>query len=1049
LSQQTGSALSDQIAELRKALEESRASEQALRDVVNRQQLAVEAAEVGTWILDLRNQKLAWSDRCKALFGLEPDQQVSYQRFLNCLHPDDRDSTDAVVQEAIRENKPYDIVYRSIWPDSSVHWIRAKGSLQHDEVGQPALFHGIVIDFSAHKQAIQALEQEEQLFRTLANSIPQLAWMADKTGWIFWYNQRWYSYTGTTFEEMQGWGWRSVHHPDYVDGVSARFSQAVQAGEPWEDTFPMRGADGQWRWFLSRALPIRDSEGKIARWFGTNTDITEQLQAQADLRESEERLQAALDASATGTFRWNIQNDSLHLGENLRHLLGIEGSGSLCCLNDLVAVIGSDQRDETRERFEQCARSGHPLKVEWQVTWPDGTRHWLLCKGQRFFDEQNRSGYITGACVDVTDRKNWEEAVRASEQHLRDVLDSVTTFVGVMRPDGTLLEVNSTSLNTAGLRAGEVLGKPVWDTYWFARLPASQQQLREATARARDGQSSRFDLEAQVGENSFITVDLSLVPMFDAQGKVIYLIPSGTDVTERKRMTEHLAAAKAEADSANQAKSEFLASMSHELRTPLNAIIGYSEMLQEEAEDLNAVKMIPDLQRVHLAGKHLLALINDVLDLSKIEAGKMEVHPEEFSVSEMLEAVVATARRLIEKNGNRFEVATPPDLGSMRTDLTKLRQILLNLLSNAAKFTEGGLVRLEANRRTTQTGQLLLEFRVSDSGIGIAPEKLKQIFEPFTQAGRAVSQKFGGTGLGLALSRRFAHMMDGGIEVESELGVGSSFTVRIPVFFAPRRENSAETDGGEPRTEVQVLVIDDDPNTRDLLARSLAREGYSSAVAANGDEGLRLARELRPHLIILDVLMPDMDGWSVLAALKADAELCSIPVVVVSMVEQQDTAYVLGAADYIVKPLSRDRLRRLVDRFCPSELKRLLVVDDDPDMRNLLRQALEKENCQVMEAEDGLAALELVKAQKPDLILLDLEMPRMDGLTFAHELRTHADWRSLPIVVITAKDLGIEERLRLKGRVQRIMEKGRYTRDELMAEIRRFLSRSAPAKEMT
>jgi CheY-like chemotaxis protein len=261
-----------------------------------------------------------------------------------------------------------------------------------------------------------------------------------------------------------------------------------------------------------------------------------------------------------------------------------------------------------------------------------------------------------------------------------------------------------------------------------------------------------------------------------------------------------------------------------------------------------------------------------------------------------------------------------------------------------------------------------------------------------------------------------------------------------------RRGSSAEAGKAEPRSGVQVLVIDDDLNTRDLLARSLAREGYSSAVAATGDEGLRLARELRPQLIILDVLMPDMDDWSVLASLKADAELCSIPVVVVSMVEQQDTAYVLGAADYIVKPLSRDRLRHLIDRFCLSGQKHLLVVEDDPDMRNLLRQTLEKEGCYVVETEDGAAALESLKTHKPDLILLDLQMPRMDGLTFAHEIRTHEDWRTIPIVVITAKDLSAEERLKLKGYVQRIVEKGRYTRDELMAEIRKLLSRSAIAR---
>ena len=379
--------------------------------------------------------------------------------------------------------------------------------------------------------------------------------------------------------------------------------------------------------------------------------------------------------------------------------------------------------------------------------------------------------------------------------------------------------------------------------------------------------------------------------------------------------------AKEAAEAANQSKSVFLANMSHELRTPLNAIIGYSEMLEEDAQASGQKEFVSDLQKIRFSGKHLLGLINDVLDLSKVEAGKMKLFLETFEVASLIEEVVATARPLVEKNGNRLDVRCAGDVGQIREDVTKVRQVLLNLLSNAAKFTEKGIVSLQVSRESDVTGSWVV-FRVRDTGIGMTPEQTAKLFQAFTQADGSTMRKYGGTGLGLALSRKFCVMMGGDINVESAPGKGSTFVVRLPGDIenydgeatsirlrlpGRRREESREAGVVAP-TGKTLLVIDEDPAVRQLMERIASREGYRLVTAASGEEGLKLVREVRPDIITLEVVMPGIDGWTVLKSLKSDPELTNIPVVMVSISDDRDRGLAMGAADYLVKPVDRDRL---------------------------------------------------------------------------------------------------------------------------------------------
>jgi GAF domain-containing protein/CheY-like chemotaxis protein len=491
---------------------------------------------------------------------------------------------------------------------------------------------------------------------------------------------------------------------------------------------------------------------------------------------------------------------------------------------------------------------------------------------------------------------------------------------------------------------------------------------------------------------------------------------------------------------ASQHKSQFLANMSHELRTPLNAIIGVTEMMREDAEALK--QDTEPLDRVLGAGRHLLALINDILDLSKIEAGRMELHLEPFQIAPVIADVARTIEPMAAKNANRVVVDCPPNLGTMHADQTRFRQALLNLTSNANKFTEDGSVTIAARPQPVD-GRDGIAIAVTDTGIGMTAEQMGRLFQEFSQADASTTRKYGGTGLGLAISRHFCRMMGGDITVESRPGEGSTFTVCLPriVESDQARVTGARTQPrptAERTEEPLILVVDDDATVRELVGRHLQRAGFAVAAARGGQEGLRLVRELRPAAVTLDIMMPDLDGWTVLAAIKGDPELAGIPVVLMSMVDQKNRGYALGAADYLVKPVDRIKLVETLTGICGSA-GRALLVDDDDLVRRGVRQALEPLGWQVSEAENGRVAVDSLVAARPDVIILDLMMPKMDGFEFLDELRGRPEWRDIPVVVITAKELTDEDRDRLNGGVERIIQKS--DRNEMLRQLTREIGR--------
>jgi PAS domain S-box-containing protein len=684
--------------------------------------------------------------------------------------------------------------------------------------------------------------------------------------------------------------------------------------------------------------------------------------------------------------------------------------------------------------------------------------------GQRLFVAVGR---------DITERKLAEAARRRDQLRFEAVFAGAPTGLLLIDDAGFIIAANPAFEHMLEAAPGSLLGKTIADITPDTDLHVARRDLAElrrgtrahvrvetryrgpggkivwaqlSAFRYRDPETDELRTVAFIEDiRERKRIEEQRREMFERLDELVAVRTAALEqeIAERKRTERELSQATRAAEAANLAKSQFLASMSHELRTPLNAVIGYSEMLIEEAEDCGMEDLIPDLERIRGAGKHLLQVINDILDLSKIEAGKIELYVEAVELRPLLEEIFATIRPLADQNKNQLELVVDIERCSVSTDVTRVRQVLFNLLSNACKFTEQGVVEL-AVRELERDGQAWIRFDIRDTGIGIDAEQLDKLFQPFTQADASTSRRFGGTGLGLSISDRFAKMLGGRIEVESTRGEGSTFSLWLPAVHAQQPEPSPEERAAALRgsTRGTVLVVDDERESRNLLVSLLESEGYAVLTAQDGAAALELAEVHKPDVITLDVLMPGIDGWAMLSRLKQQPELAEIPVVIVSVQPDAEMGYALGAADVLAKPIERERLSSVLGRFGPPESKQVLVVDDDPEARDLIGRAVRRSGWEVEEARNGVEALGAMRRRKPKLVILDLMMPEMDGFEVLEHLRADPKLRSLPVIVVSAKDLDEDQRRLLSERVGAIMQKASYSRADLIEHLHGLLARS-------
>lgn len=628
---------------------------------------------------------------------------------------------------------------------------------------------------------------------------------------------------------------------------------------------------------------------------------------------------------------------------------------------------------------------------------------------------------------------------------LRKLLDTSPAPQALWQLNGRFIQVNQRYAQLLGYQLETVLQQNHWQIINMQEVDQLQFELNNV---AFDGRHGPLETQYQHADGYHIPVKLySHVLEYEGQR---YIWTYAENLTEHKRIISRLQQAKRDAEEASLAKSQFLANMSHELRTPMNAILGYSEILEDEIQHSGHEELrnlLTDLNSIHTASKKLLDLINDVVDISKIEAGKMDVLAEAFNVNDMLQNVVTTILPLADNKANTLKVVCDEDIGAIHTDLNKTRQILLNLLGNACKFSAQDTITLEVQRYQDNEQEEWISFKVIDNGMGMTLEQQALMFTPFPPQEEAQHQL--DRGLGLTISKHFIEILGGHLHVRSELGAGSQFTVQLPAQFHP--PTSAHVASGKmlatpiPQENGLILVVDDDPAARNLLKRYLSKVGYRVAIAANGYEALELAKKLRPDAITLDVMMAGIDGWEVLSRLKADPELAHIPVIVLTLVEDKDIGYSLGASEYLIKPVSRDQLVRVLRKYRnEQQYHKIMVVEDDDVTREMMIRMLSKGQWQVLPMSNGQTALDKLRSgERPQVILLDLMMPNMSGFDFIEQFRQDSDFAHIPIIVLTAQELTVEQRIWLNERVDMVLQKGSYTRNELINEIQQLLMHSS------
>ncbi len=932
--------------------------------------------------------------------------------------------------------------------DGNKRWLMTSKLPLKDQHGSVVGLIGIGRDITERKNAEQALEREKGFMDALMDNVPDSIYFKDRQCRLLKISRKMQN-------DLKANGITEVIGKTDVDLFGEQFGhqtlendeQLMSLGKPIVALTESRLLeDGGLYWTSTTKVPLKDENGHITGLVGITREINELMRAQSELAYQKHYLESLVESSPTAIVTLDKDQRIQTCNKAFEAIFGYSVNEAVGQNLDEL-IVPEERKAEAEELTAASFRQGS-IHRELERQRRNGTHIDVEVHAKTIFMDDKPAG-VVAQYDDITERKQAEKEISM----LASALRSINECVSITDLEDNILFVNRSFVDTYGWSETELIGKNISIVRSASSQTGSAGSVLEKTLKSE----WRGELVNRRKDGSEFPISLSTTSLRDENGQLVALIGVATNITERKRIEEQLREqfsiiaeqnvelekARDQAMEANKTKSAFLASMSHELRTPLNAIIGYSEMICEEMSDDGETRYRGDLDRIHMAGKNLLELINEVLDLSKIEAGKMELYVEEFQLSGLIDEVVSTVQPLTEKNENSLVVNIAKDILTVRLDHTKVRQILFNLISNASKFTQKGIITLTAAAIPAADpagGKITL--KVSDTGIGLTEEQKLKLFKEFSQADSSTTRKYGGTGLGLAITKHFTEMMHGSIEIESAPNCGTTFTVTLPRCIEHTGEKSPPASvpaGKQPApipTNTAVLVIDDDSGVRDLLSRYLSKEGYLVECVGCGEDGIKRAREILPMAIILDVMMPRKDGWAVLQEIKCDPELKSIPVIMYSMLDEKNFGLAIGASEYLIKPVSKEKILEVLEKYkqtAPSEY--ILVVDDNPDLRAMASRAIQKAGWEVRTAENGRSAVAHLEHALPSIIFLDIMMPVMDGFEFLTIFQNRAEWRDIPVVVITSKDLIAEERRQLNGVVKKVIQKGDFTPEKLLKQI--------------
>ncbi|MBE9101145.1 PAS domain S-box protein [Vacuolonema iberomarrocanum] len=912
---------SNKIAILFKDITHRKAIESNLRDRQERLDLATRAAGLGVFEWNLQTESVIWENQ--TMFDIfnrtKAEGPISYEEFFNSvIHPGDREWFEQCLQEALAPDKLFHAICRVRSPRSGSgnpwRWVEYSGRFERIPNCAPQRLVGVARDITDRIVAQEELRSRELQFHTLADNISQCAWMTDKDGCVFWYNQRWLDFTGTTFEEMQKDGWSRVCHPDHIDRVLEKFQQCIEAGETWEDTFPLRKHDDTYRWFLSRAIPIHDDQDHIFCWFGTNTDITVLRQTELALRQASERLNIALKTVPITLFNQNLDlrytwvyNPAFDDGEN--DIVGCwdvdlftpESAEHLTRLKRQVIETGV----MTREEVKVCRLNGHCADYDLAI---DPLR-----------DENGTIRGITCAAVDISDRKRTAAALAANEARLRGFVES--NVVGIVAGDvyGNIHQANDEFLKLLGYTREDFQNGSL---RWLDMMPPEWSQMdAAAVAEARErGACTPYEKEYIRKDGSRVPVLVGYSLVGEDRVELVAFVLDLTHVKQAEAQLERLLQreqdARTEAEHANRVKDEFLAVLSHELRTPLNPILGWSKLLQ--TRKLDPEKTAQALAAIERNAKLQTQLIDDLLDVARILRGKLKLEPVPVNLAEVIVAGIDTVKHaaIAKSIQLRFspDHAAPPIVVS--GDAGRLQQVVWNLLSNAIKFTpNNGRVDIGLAQNANQA-----QITVTDTGKGISPDFLPYLFESFRQEDISITRQFGGLGLGLAIVRYLVEAHGGTIEASSPgEDLGATFVVSLPLLDeGPEEENlSTHPDQTVHLDGLQILVVDDDVDTCELLNVVLSQYGASVDVVCSVNDAIAKLEIRTFDLLISDISMPGTDGYALIQHVRqlplvAAREIPAIALTACLREEDRDHALNSGFQEHMPKPLDIEQLLQAI-----------------------------------------------------------------------------------------------------------------------------------------
>lgn len=902
--------------------------------LAERLDLATRSAQIGIWDWDIQQNELIWDDQMYALYGLKPGAfSGAYEAWLQGVHPDDRDLSNDVSNRALRGETTYDTEFRVLWPDGSVHWIKADGQVFRDEQGTPLRMVGVNYDISEQKQAVVKLRESEEKYRGLLESMDSVVATINGDGEFLYMNDIAARWLGGTTEQMTGKTMYQLFPEEVASRQLQNIRQVISENKSMveEAVSYLRGKP---HWFRNSLQPIRDEHGHVTHVLLNSTDIHELKTAQHELAELnqtlEERIRQATSQiqdlydnapsgyhslDANGKFIMINQTELNWLGYSKEEIIG----------QPFIKFVTAESLITFQNNFPVFLKQGWINDLEFMLVRKDGSTFPVLVSATAIRDEAGKLVMSRSTVTDITERKQAEQKLQIRESYLSAIIENQPGLIWLKDKVGRFLAVNSAFAHSCGKEKPEMLqGLNDLDIY-----PADlAQRYRYDDAEIMREGKPRIVEEPVMDKGERRWFETFKTPVYDQQGAVIGTTGFSRNITDRKQSEEALQMAYSELERAIRVKDEFLASMSHELRTPLNAILGLSEILIGQYGGPLNERQLRSMITIEKSGRHLLELITDILDLSKLEAKQMTLDQSFVAVSDICEASLLFIKELAQKKNIRLRSTLDPEVILIWADGRRLRQMLINLLSNAVKFTpEQGTIELKVSGNPLQK---TASFSISDTGIGISAENIGRLFQPFVQLESKLNRQNQGTGLGLALVRRMAELHGGNIKVESEVGKGSIFTITLPWTDAnqPQTAKSQKLEEKKNFTEVfkvednapLILVAEDNEANLDVITAFLEFTGCRFEVALNGREALEKIQHERPDLILMDIQMPVMDGLEAIHRLRSnpDPEIAKIPVIALTalaMLGDRERFIEAGADEYLSKPVDLTKLAALIKKF--------------------------------------------------------------------------------------------------------------------------------------